>query len=282
MTVSHSAARSTEREASADAQDAAEDRPARRRRLVVRQRTTPPSDEHAEEGDPELRGRAARPRRGRRPRGSASSRRTCGARPASGQRSPKSESRTGLGAPSGHAGVCRGAGRARPGSRACGDGSAAAGTGAGTVGLLGAGGDGASRSASVGVSVGGVGWVVRRRGGVRRRGPRQDGPDPGAALPAGAGHGGDGPTVQLAHPARDGEPDAGAATRVVAGAEAVEDVLRRARPGCRCPRRRPSSHQRSGPSGPGAHGDAPPGGAVPVGVVEQVGEDLVRDGRRPR
>ena len=62
-------------------------------------------------------------------------------------------------------------------------------------------------------------------------GAREHGADPGTGRPWRRGQSGDGPAVHLAHPARDGEAEAGPSPAVVGacGAEAGKDVLLTAR-----------------------------------------------------
>ena len=269
MTVSHSAARSTEKEARPTQSTllTAVQRLARRR--VVRQRTTPPSEEHAEEGDTDVAVGQQRRRTGRRRRGTSSSRRTCGRetwlgpevteervddrlrRPhRAGRRMPSGAAR-GPARPAlrpGRVPPRRGWVRARWAPR-CRDAAAGAvarwWSGVGVVGR-GAG----RRPRGVRAAYGGVGPGERGRT-ARRRAP---------LLPLGRRDGGDRPAVQLAHPAGDGEPDA----RSPPPASSPEPKRSKMRWACSAGMPRPSSatrsHQRSGPSGPALTVTRPPGG----------------------
>ena len=101
----------------------------------------------------------------------------------------------------------------------------------------------------------------------------EHGADPGAG---GAGlrwQDRDRAAVQLADPARDREPEAGAAARVAPGPEAVEDP---GRPVCRNPRSLVGDleHPSLGVEDPGPDGDGATDRAVPDGVVQEVGKHL--------
>ena len=176
-------------------------------------------------------------------------------------------------------GVCRGASRRARAPGAAGLGPAAAGTGAGTVGLLGAGADRGvavrvggpvSVGASVGRSTayGGVGAGVRGRT-ARIRAPRSPTGGVTAAMDPPCSS-----QTQLAMaspmpvppPASSPEPKRSKTCCGVLGRDAAALVGDREPPAVRTVRA-------------GAHGHAPARRAVPVGVVEQVGEDLRETGR---
>ena len=120
-----------------------------------------------------------------------------------------------------------------------------------------------------------IGWFLSLGRAAVATGCGKVDPEPGSGLPRHRVDQTDPPPVQIGHPSRDREPEPGAAAgRVLQRAEPLEDTLAvlRRDPGPVVGHLEPN--RVPGPPGPDAH--HPALGAVPHGVVQQVGQQLVQ------